>query len=131
MATGSPAERFAHYRGRAEAVVYAGPEAPVDDNAEDIRLTALEMHGQRTGPYTEVPGIVEATQHCMVPDLDDPENGAPWILRGPSTRGRLGMTFSADHPVVRAHPELFVPLRLPVDFPWPEPDMPQAPGRFG
>ncbi len=28
----------------------------------------------------------------------------------------------AGHALPKARPEYFMPLRLPVDFPWPEPD---------
>jgi len=47
---------------------------------------------------------------------------ASTFYRGPSPRGRLGMFVVAGHALPKARPEYFMPLRLPVDFPWPEPD---------
>jgi hypothetical protein len=139
MATGSFAERYHPYRGRAEAIVYAGDQAPPDDAPPDdappddappddappdVRIDALELYGRRTGPCVEVPGVVEATQHAT---FNGPDGGTPWYVRGPSPRGRLGTLFSADHPIVKFKPELFTVLRLPLDYPSPEPDPPETP----
>jgi hypothetical protein len=57
-----------------------------------------------------VNGVVEA-----VVSASFDYNGQPIFLRG-RDHGRLGMLVRPGHPIVRAHPELFAPLRLPLEF---------------
>jgi hypothetical protein len=118
MATGSAAEHYARLKGR-EPRTYAGDQAAVDDALLEQDVEHGELYGHRTGRTVTVPEVFEATAHCRFDD----ENGRPWYLRGSSPRGRLGTVVQKGHPILKAHPELFEPLRLPVDYPWPPPDL--------
>lgn len=85
----------------------------------DVRLKAL--HGNRSkGPTAEIAGIYEAVTHVT---FENPLGGPPVYMRGPAgARGQqLGTLVQEDHPWLKARPELFRPLRVPIDAPWPPP----------
>ena len=111
MATGSTAERLAR-RTTAEPQVYAGDRAP-----DDGELDGRDLYGTRDEQATVVvEGVFEAQQTAT---FELPGETLPVYVHGPSPKGRLGTTVQAGHPWLKAHPELFVPLKLPVDEPWP------------
>ena len=57
-----------------------------------------------------VPGVMEAITSATFE-----VHGHPVFLRG-RDQGRLGSLVRRGHPVVRSHPELFQPLKLPLDL---------------
>jgi len=124
--------KSSHWRGRPGGAVTDATnydEFPADSTGSDaeyyaaleadVRLKALHGDRFKGGPTIEVPGIFEAVTHVT---FSDPRPGhLPVYLKGPQgSRGRdLGTLVAEGHPWLKARPDLFRKLYLPVDEPWP------------
>ncbi len=102
------------WRSRAKATAAAVAAAAPDEAALDHgELYDLRPFAQRS--TLPVPGCFEA---IVSASWDDPVTGWPVYVHGPANK-RLGSIAVEGSPVLAQRPELFRPLRVPVDFPAP------------
>jgi hypothetical protein len=96
--------------------VLGRPQADHSTGSDAEVVLRSELYGKAgtDGPAVEVSGYVEALETFTWLDQD----GYPGFARA-RDHGKPGTIVSADHPVVKSHPNYFQPLRVAIDMPWP------------